>query len=149
MPLYLKSSVQTLINYRHRQCLQTWSCRCSRSHAQLGARSFPAGESLDPSAAAPPWAKPLVSGSVSAQGGPKKWLKTPHCAGSQGGFYSCLSLAGEMAKFPGLEQFAPMSNPSPVWIFSLLMAAGVALLGDAVVPKIDRDELCSSPTSPD
>lgn len=49
VPLYLKSSVQTLINYRHRQSLQTWSCRCSRvwSHTQLGARSFPAGESLD------------------------------------------------------------------------------------------------------
>lgn len=49
MPLYLKSTVETLINYRHRQCLQMYSCRCTRlqSHAQFLARSFTACESTN------------------------------------------------------------------------------------------------------
>jgi len=87
MPLYLKSTVQTLINYRHRQCLQMYSRRRAglQSHAQLLARSLTACESTDPICRSPSAGRAALVwrdllGLAAARRWPQKVIKDSTCA---------------------------------------------------------------------
>ena len=87
MPLYLKSTVQTLINYRHRQCLQMYSCRCTQlqSHAQLSARSLTVCESTNytrcsPSAGRAALVWHYLPGVAAPGRWPRKVIKETTCA---------------------------------------------------------------------